>query len=219
MSKEKEQLDRSWIANASAWRDAVREHKISSRRIATDAAIIDGVISLAPRRVLDLGCGEGWLSRELASRGVDVTGIDSSQPLIDAAKQLGGATFHTASYEELATFTGEAFDVAVANFAVLEEDMQPLLRAASRLLTDAGTLIIQTVHPAFSEPPYTSGWRTETFEAIDGDWREPMPYFFRTIAAWSRDFASGGFAIHEIREPADPNTLRPLSLIFFCRRG
>ncbi|MEA2569665.1 MAG: hypothetical protein QOI24_1666 [Acidobacteriota bacterium] len=65
---EKERLQRSWVANAAAWSDAVRQGKIGSRRVATDAAIIDAVTSLNPQRVLDLGCGEGWLTRELCSR-------------------------------------------------------------------------------------------------------------------------------------------------------
>lgn len=100
-SKEQEQLRRSWIANADSWRDAVREHKIDSRRAATDAAIVDLIVSLHPENVLDLGCGEGWLARALAAEGINVCGVDASRPLIDAANELGGGTFFALSYEQL----------------------------------------------------------------------------------------------------------------------
>lgn len=59
----------SWRANAQAWVDAVRSGRIESRRLVTDQAVLDAVLTPRPRRVLDLGCGEGWLCRELLYRG------------------------------------------------------------------------------------------------------------------------------------------------------
>ena len=40
------------------------------------------------RRVLDLGCGEGGYSRELARRGAKVTGVDGSARLIEVARSF-----------------------------------------------------------------------------------------------------------------------------------
>jgi 2-polyprenyl-3-methyl-5-hydroxy-6-metoxy-1,4-benzoquinol methylase len=219
---EKERLQQSWIANASSWSDAVRLGKIASRRAATDAAIIEVVTSLAPRRVLDLGCGEGWLTRELCTRGIDAIGVDRSAPLIEAANQLGGASFLTLSYEELASHEfAEPFDAAVANFSILDDDTQPLLSAAARILNADGALVIQTIHPTFvaGDEPYANGWRTETFAAIEGEWPAPMPWYFRTLERWAADLSRGGYFIAEIREPRAEHGARPLSIIFVCRRG
>src|SRR3984957_13439195 len=47
---------------------------------------------LAPQpgeRILDLGCGDGALSKKLVDLGSDVVGVDSSAPQIEAAKKLG----------------------------------------------------------------------------------------------------------------------------------
>src|ERR1700755_3017794 len=47
---------------------------------------------LAPRageRILDLGCGDGALTRRLADLGCDVVGVDSSVPQVEAARRLG----------------------------------------------------------------------------------------------------------------------------------
>src|SRR2546427_12210327 len=35
---------------------------------------------------LDVGCGDGWLARRLANRGVRVAGIDVSEPMVDRAR-------------------------------------------------------------------------------------------------------------------------------------
>lgn len=41
---------------------------------------------LEGRRVLDLGCGHGWLEARLAAAGADVLGVEGSQALIRQAK-------------------------------------------------------------------------------------------------------------------------------------
>lgn len=217
-----EQLRRSWIANADAWSEAVRKRLIPSRRLATDAAVVRTVLDQNPRTLLDLGCGEGWLSRELAAHGIDVTGIDGSTPLIEAAREIGGATFVVMSYEEIAhkhgTFDAR-FDVIVANFSLLDDRAGALLPELRPMLTATGSLVVQTVHPAFSagEAAYADGWRTETFANVPGEWKESMPWFFRTLESWSRLFRESGYAIHEIREPLNPESGLPASIIFICR--
>ncbi|HEY0160722.1 MAG TPA: class I SAM-dependent methyltransferase [Thermoanaerobaculia bacterium] len=220
-ANEKEQLQRSWVANAGSWRDAVREQKIDSRRAVTDAAIVEAVTARRPANVLDLGCGEGWLARALAAEGIAVWGVDASAPLIEAARQLGGGTFLALSYEELsdASLPGP-FDVVVANFSILEEEVAPIFGAAARMLRPRGALVIQTVHPAFAtgERPYVSGWRTETFAAIEGEWPEPMPWYFRTIGGWVEAIATNGFELTEVREPLDRAGVKPLSMILVCCR-
>src|SRR5215475_12047551 len=47
---------------------------------------------LAPRpgeRILDLGCGDGVLTKKLADLGCDVVAVDSSLPQVEAARKLG----------------------------------------------------------------------------------------------------------------------------------
>jgi 2-polyprenyl-3-methyl-5-hydroxy-6-metoxy-1,4-benzoquinol methylase len=170
MSKDAvEQLAHSWMANAAAWTRAVRTQQIASRRLATDAAIVHAILERAPRRVLDIGCGEGWLCRALAGHGIEAVGIDASTPLVEAARALGG-TFYTLSYTALAAHPEwrGCFEVVVCNFALLEEHLAPVLRTLQGLLTPGGILLIQTVHPwsAGGEAPYRDGWRMETFHGF-----------------------------------------------------
>lgn len=213
-------LDRSWRANATAWTRAVREQRIPSRRAGTDAAILDAVLSTGAQRILDAGCGEGWLARALAAQGREVVGVDASAELIAASNELGGARFQTASYAELDALRAELgqFDAAVCNFSLLGEDLRAPLRALGRALRPGGALIVQTVHPwnAGGDAPYADGWRIETFAGFGGEFGEPMPWYFRTLTSWIEAVAQYGFAIDSLREPVDAASDMPLSLLILA---
>jgi 2-polyprenyl-3-methyl-5-hydroxy-6-metoxy-1,4-benzoquinol methylase len=209
----------SWHANAAAWTAAVRSGAIESRRLATDAAILGAVQGRRPQKVLDLGCGEGWLVRALAEQGITALGIDGAAPLIEAAERAGGS-FLRLSYAELIAAPercGDGFDLAVANFALLEREILPLLKTLRRILTPDGWLLVQTLHPLAVGPPYEDGWRTEDFCGFgDGMWA-PMPWYFRTLGSWLGVLRDAGFALQALREPAHPRDGRPLSLLLEAR--
>ncbi|PSR11828.1 MAG: hypothetical protein DA408_10025 [Bacteroidetes bacterium] len=92
----------SWQANSQAWIDTIDHQEIASRRVATNAAIVAAVQQTRPRRVLDVGCGEGWLSRALHQGGTTAVGIDGVPALVAAARSRGGGpTYHCYSYDQL----------------------------------------------------------------------------------------------------------------------
>ncbi len=215
MGSERERLRRSWDANARSWTDAVRNESIESRRLVTNAAILTAVRECGGRRVLDLGCGEGWLARKLAADGREVTGIDASAALIEEAQKLGGGEFLHLSYEDISTWQPSPFDTIVANFSLLDDHADVALRALRPLLIDDGRLLIQTTHPIFagSDGAYADGWRTETFGNLPGQWRESMPWYFRTVGSWVRVITEAGFHVLEIREPLYPGKPVPASMI------
>ncbi|MDH4560739.1 class I SAM-dependent methyltransferase [Pseudomonas sp. BN411] len=214
------QLDHSWRANALAWTRAVRESRIRSRQLATDRAVVEAVLARRPARVLDLGCGEGWLSRTLTGHGFSVLGIDASAPLVEAAQAAGGE-FRCLDYAQLQDDPRQlgSFDVVVCNFSLFEERLEPLLIALHELLVEEGALLIQTVHPwqARGEEGYRNGWRRETFDAFEGEFPEPMPWYFRTLECWCELLRDSGYRIDALREPAHPDTGEPLSLLVEAR--
>lgn len=54
--------------------------------------IIDAIEQAKPRKILDFGCGAGWISKILSSKGYDVTGIDASSWLIKNAMKASHET-------------------------------------------------------------------------------------------------------------------------------
>lgn len=211
----------SWAANAPGWTTAVRERHIESRKVATDSAIVEAVLAHKPRRVLDIGCGEGWLVRVLMQSGVEAIGVDGAAPLVMAARAEGGGIFYQTSYAEMTVKPrqfGDGFDTVVLNFSLLEEHSSALLAALRSALSPSGVLIIQTVHPwtARAGEPYENAWRIESFSSFGSKFPRPMPWYYRTLGSWIALLYESGYSIKRLQEPMHPDTGKPLSLLFIC---
>lgn len=197
----------------------MRDGLIPSRKAGTDAAIVAAIAARRPQRLLDVGCGEGWLCRQVrAATQCDTTGIDAAADLVrDAATADPAGRYLMLSYADLiggARDLGGEFDVVVFNYALFEEDIAPLLAAARRLLAPRGAVLIQTLHPdAFAGA--AEGWRIEDFAAFQSrDWT-PMPWYYRSVASWRATVARAGLRLIEAREPQTEDG-RILSLLMIC---
>lgn len=216
MSRENEILQ-SWHGNAHQWIHTVEQRLIASRAY-TDEAVLQCILRHHPRRVLDAGCGEGWLVRRLAHAGIEACGVDASPVLIATASATGQGRFLTATYAEIAAnpkTLGGPYDLVVFNFSLLDEQISPLLRAAGTLMVPGGRIFIQTLHPiTASAGDYASGWRVETFASLaSGDW-QPMPWYFRTLEGWVEAFRESGLALYRLSEPRNHETNQVLSVLF-----
>jgi 2-polyprenyl-3-methyl-5-hydroxy-6-metoxy-1,4-benzoquinol methylase len=249
-SREQE-IIRSWHANAAPWSEAIRTASVASRTLVTNQAVIDAVVSavasnaasavasdsasvacssVAGPRVLDIGCGEGWLARALGDLGMRVTGIDAVPDLIAQAANApciaarrGSAVFSVQDYESIANrrWHGGPFDAAVCNFSLLgAESVDSLIAALPFYLANPGYLIIQTLHPlgACGALPYQDGWREGSWQGFGGEFRNPAPWYFRTLESWTSLLESGGFDIVERREPKAPEAAAPSSVIWIGKR-
>lgn len=88
-----EKIIDSWAKNVSQWTAAVREEQIESRQQVTNQAIVEAVLNQSPESVIDIGCGEGWLIRELEPHVSNLFGVDAVPSLIEQAKAAGGGDF------------------------------------------------------------------------------------------------------------------------------
>ena len=221
-SDREQQIRQSWEANAEAWTRAIDQNRIASRRAATDEAIVQAVVRYQLRRVLDVGCGEGWLARALGNYGVEVVGVDACGGLVDRAIEKSDGCFRAIGYDEMIAdplIVGQSYDGIVCNFSLLGEEIGDLLRSLRQTIVSDGHLLIQTVHPctACQQQPYVDGWKTETFDNLGGDFKAPMPWYFRTISSWFQQVSKSGWTVVEFEEPIHPQTKIPLSLILICQ--
>jgi ubiquinone/menaquinone biosynthesis C-methylase UbiE len=92
-------------------------------------------------RILDLGCGDGFLTRRIAESGATLVGVDNSSQMVAAAKEQGADALY-ASGESL-PFNQE-FDAVFSNAALhWMSDQDAVLRGVHRALKPGGRFVAE----------------------------------------------------------------------------
>jgi SAM-dependent methyltransferase len=140
-------LRQVWERNAEAWIRWAREPGLDSYwRFHRDRFL--ELLPAPGRLTLDIGCGEGRLSRDLAALGHKVVGIDPSPKVIAAAREVSpDLEFVEADAADLPLEEG-AVDLAIAFMSLQDiDDMQGAVREAARVLEGGGSFVVAVVHP------------------------------------------------------------------------
>ena len=149
-------------------------------------------------------------------------GVNAVAPLVDKAKLAGVGRFDVASFVELMDADwAPGFDSWVCNFSLFHpDDGQALLKAAARHLPAHGTLVVQTLHANATVDGARSvdGWQPGSWGAMGPNFREPIPWYFRSQASWQALLAAHGFSRVGWHEPLHPHTGQALALLFTARR-
>jgi predicted TPR repeat methyltransferase len=98
-------------------------------------------------RVIDLGCGTGFLGTALENTGASITGIDLSEKMLEQAAKRGGyARLVKADLiEELERTPPRSVDaVLAADVFVYLGDLQPVFAAVARVLASGGSIFAFT---------------------------------------------------------------------------
>lgn len=169
--------------------------------------------------VIDVGCGSGALTNELAGQSRSVVGVDMSTENIEVARELYGGTkniaFVVSKVEEYATTrSANHFSLAVANMSLMTApDLDGFLRAVARLLRSGGHLVLTITHPYFW-PLYWNYAFEDWFDykreiAIEGPFRISLDtsskhittHIHRPLEQYVRGIVQAGFVIDELHEP------------------
>jgi 2-polyprenyl-3-methyl-5-hydroxy-6-metoxy-1,4-benzoquinol methylase len=147
-------------------------------------ALLESTVPLAARRVVDVGCGDGFLAARLARRVSDVSALDIDAAVLHRAQ----ARFPTAPVRwvhgdvmtaDLAQASRDAFDAVVSNAALHHiEDTRAALGRLAGLVSPGGTLAVVT----FVKPSLRNGlWHLTSWAAcgavtrIRGKWQHTAP--------------------------------------------
>jgi trans-aconitate methyltransferase len=152
---------------------------------------------LAPQpgeRILDLGCGDGALTRQLIDRGCDVVGVDSSAAQVEAARALG-VNAHVMAAESLPFVN--AFDAVFSN-AVLHWITQadPMIAAVYRSLRPGGRFVAECGGHGCINAVRTALVRALDRRGIDGEAR--VPWYYPTPGDYATRLERAGFRVDSI---------------------
>jgi len=104
--------------------------------------VLEWLAAQPDERILDLGCGDGQLTEQLAAAGARVRGVDASAPMV-AATRARGVAAEQANVEALPFVDGE-FDAVFSN-AVLHwvRNQDAMLHEVHRVLRRGGRFVAE----------------------------------------------------------------------------
>lgn len=150
--------------NAGSWS---RTRPTSISDFTGRPAVFDLCGDVRGQRVLDLGCGEGYCTREMAARGSRQTlGIDLSGAMIEQARKREQASPLGIEYRQgnaVSLDTGDSrFDLVLAVFVfsyVTCAEMELAFREVRRVLAENGRFVFAVPHPGLpfmreQRPPF-----------------------------------------------------------------
>lgn len=212
----------NYAQNATFWTKIIRENLDPYRLRLTNSAVLDAVGPCASSRLLDAGCGEGYMSRLVAQRGAaKVVGVDLCADLIEAAQTAAqdqglSIEYHTASVTAL-PLTGDSFDVVICNHIVNDlERPEPAFQEFARVLAPGGRLVIMMLHPCFysahaertaqPEPPSPADYFDvriveQQFQVSGITSPAKVKMWFRPLEAYTSALTDAGFTLTQLTEP------------------
>ena len=191
---------------------------IESRQF-TNKAIVDILSETSAKNILDIGCGEGWLTRNITKMGKQAVGIDAVEELLINARSKGPEPFYHISYGDIINgkkIPNSPFDAAVFNFCLYQKDgLEDLFESTKKVLSKNGEIIIQTLHPYFlfkNGLEYKSQMVADSWKGLPGAFIDSHYWYARTFDDWLSVFSKCDMKVIELREIVNLEK-QPISLI------
>jgi SAM-dependent methyltransferase len=195
-----------------------QEHRawaLSPNEVMEGPALFEELGSVEGLRVLDLGCGDARIGRELLEGGASrYLGIDGSQRMVEAARCVLAGTdgeVVRGDIEDLAE-PDCSFDLVVSRMALhYVADVGPVLRGCYRCLAARGRIVLTVVHPVItshdaraSSTEPRQDWVVDDYFVTgprDQQWLGTRTvWHHRTVEDYTSELSDAGFTLSGLRE-------------------
>jgi SAM-dependent methyltransferase len=171
-------------------------------------------------RVLELGCGEGRVCRDLTARGYSITGVDVAPTMVRLARESDPAGDYRVSDAAALPFGDAEFELVFAYNSLMDvDDLEGAVREAARVLEPGGRFAICVTHPLADAGMFAAVEADAPF-VIKGSYlarrhfdgpptqRNGVTMEFRgwayPLEAYVKALSQAGMLIEALQEPAVP---------------
>lgn len=159
MFKESVRIRNSWDKKAKNWHNYLKKGEDLFRKHITDQLMIeqvDNILSVKKNiraNILDVGCGDGSMSKLLSNicSNSTISGVDISENLIKIArKSYPDISFNVDDASLLRIIKSNSIDIIVTNNVLMDlSDLDGAVKNFYRVLKSGGDILILMLHPCF----------------------------------------------------------------------
>jgi SAM-dependent methyltransferase len=187
----------------------------------------------AGRLTVDVGCGEGRVTRDLRELGHRVVGVDRSASMVAAAREADPEGDYVVADAAELPLEDDSADLCVAFMSLMDmDDMNGAVRELGRVLEPGGLLVAAVVHPINSAGEFVPRSGVDDAPFVIQSYLERRPYsdhlardglemtfhsLHFTLEHYSRALEAGGFLIRRVRELYDDENPRWRRVPLFLR--
>lgn len=215
-------LRKVWEQRAAQWREWARRPGHDPYWAYSDS-FFGHIVPQAPGTVLEIGCGEGRVTRSLAKRSDAVVGIDTSPTLVADALAADNDSSYVVGDATMLPFRNESFDTVVAYNSLMDlNDMPHGIAEARRVLKGGGRFCVCIVHPLrdagqfmtdevdapfalsnyFESRRYEDSFERDGLQMTFTSWRYPLGDYADALER-------AGLLIERIKEPLPDPSKKP----------
>lgn len=215
-------LRKVWDQRAAEWRDWARTPGHDSYWAYSDSFFLD-IVPKNPGTTLEIGCGEGRVTRRLVERSTVVVAVDTSPTLIAFAADADEAANYTVADATILPFKSDIFDTVVAYNSLMDLDDMPKGAAeAGRVLKSGGHFCVCVLHPLrdaghftsedvdapfgishyFESRRYEESFERNGLQMTFTSWHHPL-------GEYSAALERSGFLIERLTEPVPDASKKP----------
>lgn len=210
----------SWDVVAKKYDGIVGEAGSAYHKQVAVPKLLEMLGSIKNKKILDIGCGQGFLCKEISQAGGLYNGVDISREMIRLAERrfskLGRFFCSDASWMDKIKQIGVGqMDLAIFLLSISDmPNLSSVIKSTSMVLKERGEILVFMLHPCF-RIPRQSGWgidekRKLRYRRIDSYLeaknipmgRGETTVFFRPLSYYVNIFAEKGWQIAQMQEIA-----------------
>lgn len=222
--KSRNELEAEWNKLAPIRNKQIGNQTDLSYQYVLKPEIINIVQSIDPSSIIDVGCGTGYLTRELTDHSSRVTAIDiSERNIYYANKKLPPNTqvFVGSLNEYTDEFPDEKFELVVCNMVLqCVPELDEFLKDIKSILIDDGSFVFSITHPCFW-PRYWNYEDKDWFEykneisieaefriSLDSNTQMKSTHIHRPLSKYVHELSKTGMSISKVKEPVPSKSLQ-----------
>jgi ubiquinone/menaquinone biosynthesis C-methylase UbiE len=144
-----------WDEVADWWDSEAGDRGIYHQRTDIDPVVLKVLGDVKNKKILEIGCGNGYFARLLSKKGAKITATDLSQKLLEHALKYEKTKpleikYLTRDAADLYGIKSKTFDIVVGNMCIMDiKDAKNAIKEVSRVLKKGGRFIFSITHPVF----------------------------------------------------------------------